>query len=172
MDDFCGFDILGAYSSAPSLDDVRAGRRVIGRDMQGDSVMYVQGLAGAIADGKFGPATETAVRSFQRAHGLGDSGIVDAGTMAELDKLAQGGTAGVEKISFVPGAAAIAPRAAAAPSAPAAMHPLTQSWWTQPAWLGGWERWKVAAAAGGGTVGLFALLAWLLSGGKVAPVKR
>jgi len=95
MDD-CGFDCLGAEdpSVAPSLDDVRKGLRVIGRGMKGDSVVYVQGLTGAIADGDFGSKTEKAVKAFQRSNGLSDTGIVAASTMAALDKLA-GGTAGI-----------------------------------------------------------------------------
>jgi len=36
------------------------------------------------ADGVFGPATSTAVRSFQQAHGLAVTGIVDAATAAAL----------------------------------------------------------------------------------------
>src|SRR5260221_407998 len=101
-DDMRGFDCLGAetYSAAPSLVDVRAGLRVIGRGMKGDSVMYVQGLAGAVADGEFGSRTEDAVRSFQRSRGLADTGIVNASTLSALDVLAQGGTAGVEKVDF------------------------------------------------------------------------
>lgn len=49
---------------------------------------------------------------------------------------------------------------------------VAPNWWKQPAWPGGWERWKVVLTAGLGTAGLFGLLVWLLSGGKVKlPVK-
>jgi hypothetical protein len=53
---------------------------------------------------------------------------------------------------------------AAAKDVHAAVKP---SWWKMPAWAGGWERWKVGAVAGGGVVGLGALLVGVLSGGTV-----
>lgn len=96
---FLGVDEIGA-TSAPSLDDVRAGRGVIKRDMRGAAVEYVQALAGVVVDGSFGSATETAVKKFQSAHDLDADGIVGQKTLAALDKLAGGGTAGVEKADF------------------------------------------------------------------------
>jgi peptidoglycan hydrolase-like protein with peptidoglycan-binding domain len=167
-----GLDCLGADSSpAPSLDDVRQGLHVIGVGMKGDSVMYVQGLVGAVADGVFGAKTETAVKAFQRAHGLNDDGIVDSTTIAALDILAGGATQGVSKISFgpssssAPAAVAKSTPAARAAQASGAMGPRQQpsaSWWMQPAWNNGPERWKAGAAGGAGALGLGALLwAWL-----------
>ena len=59
---------------------------------QGDSGAEVRDVQGRLAalgftvtvDGAFGPATTEAVRSFQRARGLADDGIVGPGTLAAL----------------------------------------------------------------------------------------
>jgi hypothetical protein len=181
-DDMRGFDCLGCDdelgASAPSLADVRAGRGVIKVGMSGDAVMYVQGLAGAIADGNFGPATENTIKAFQRAHGLTPDGVVGQSTLAALDVLAQGGTAGVSKVDFSKPAAPalvfspdVVTRSmvpGAKPSTALAVTP-GQSWWTQPAWQGGkLNRWQVGAIGAGTTVGLFGLLGWLLSNGAKA----
>ena len=56
---------------------------------------------------------------------------------------------------------------AAAKDVHAAVAP---SWWKTPAWTGGLERWKVAAIASGGIVGLGALAAVVLGGGAAAVV--
>lgn len=93
-------DFLGASEVAPSLEDVRAGRAVLKKGMKGEAVTYAQALAGAIADGDFGPATEAAVKKFQGANGLTADGIVGVQTLVALDKLAGGGTAGVENVDF------------------------------------------------------------------------
>lgn len=45
-------------------------------------------------------------------------------------------------------------------------------WWKQPAWPGGWERWKVGAVGGGAVAGLSAIVAALFAGGKTAPGGR
>ncbi len=50
----------------------------------GDGVRWVQMRVGCVPDGKFGPATERAVREFQRAAGLGDDGVVGPKTWAAL----------------------------------------------------------------------------------------
>lgn len=60
---------------------------------KGDSVKDLQRQLNALGanlevDGKFGPKTEAALRSFQSARGLADNGIADAVTM---NKLGQGG---------------------------------------------------------------------------------
>jgi peptidoglycan hydrolase-like protein with peptidoglycan-binding domain len=40
---------------------------------------------------------------------------------------------------------------------------VAPNWWKQPAWPGGYERWKVAAVGSGTVVGLGGLFAWLVS---------
>jgi len=50
----------------------------------GDVVRWVQLRVGCVPDGKFGPATERAVREFQHGAGLGEDGVVGAKTWAAL----------------------------------------------------------------------------------------
>src|SRR5436309_922014 len=57
----------------------------------GDRVVAIQYALGRLGvlhvpvDGGFGPKTQDAVRSFQAAHGLAASGVVDAATLSALD---------------------------------------------------------------------------------------
>ncbi|MEW2624969.1 peptidoglycan-binding protein [Streptomyces sp. NPDC048106] len=65
----------------------------------GERVKTVQYLLNAhgsalTVDGSFGPATDTAVRSFQSAHGLTVDGIVGAGTWQALVVSVQQGSSG------------------------------------------------------------------------------
>ena len=96
--DYLGTCLIGG--DAPSLDDVRAGRGVIKKGMSGAAVEYIQALAPSSVDGDFGPATEAAVKKFQGAHGLTADGVVGRDTLAAMDKLSGGGTAGVEKMDL------------------------------------------------------------------------
>src|SRR3954453_5698491 len=50
----------------------------------GPAVVAIQRQVGVAPDGMFGPITRAAVERFQRVHGLGVSGIVDARTWAAL----------------------------------------------------------------------------------------
>ena len=50
----------------------------------GDGVRWVQMRVGCVPDGKFGPATERAVRAFQRDAGLTDDGVVGPKTWVAL----------------------------------------------------------------------------------------
>ena len=50
----------------------------------GDVVRWVQMRVGCVPDGKYGPATERAVREFQRAAGLSDDGVVGQKTWSAL----------------------------------------------------------------------------------------
>jgi peptidoglycan hydrolase-like protein with peptidoglycan-binding domain len=57
-----------------------AGHATLRRGVQGDDVKTVQAKVGVPADGAFGPATEAAVRAFQRQQGLVPDGIVGPAT--------------------------------------------------------------------------------------------
>jgi peptidoglycan hydrolase-like protein with peptidoglycan-binding domain len=83
---------LDVYTAGPALDAVRQGGALhIGH--KGEGVKELQRQLNALGanlevDGKFGPKTEAALRSFQAARGLGDNGVLDA---ASLARLGQGG---------------------------------------------------------------------------------
>ncbi|MFT3713151.1 MAG: peptidoglycan-binding domain-containing protein [Archangium sp.] len=68
-----------------------AGSVPLARGTNGDRAVAVQyalarlGLPVGTVDGKFGPGTEKAVKSFQTSAGLPSTGIVDAATLAALD---------------------------------------------------------------------------------------
>ncbi len=72
------------YTAAPSLDDVLAGRESVKRGMEGDSVRWLQQKLGIEDDGKFGPATEKAVRAMQKRSGLEVDGVAGRQTMGRL----------------------------------------------------------------------------------------
>lgn len=88
----CAFDLLGveeilgaSWAAAPPLADVRAGKATVSINMAGEAVTYVQALVGVVADGKFGEKTSAAVKQFQKAHSLQETGVVDQATMAALE---------------------------------------------------------------------------------------
>ena len=56
----------------------------LSRGSKGDAVKVVQTIVGAEADGSFGPKTEEAVKTFQKAHGLTVDGIVGRKTWPAL----------------------------------------------------------------------------------------
>lgn len=61
------------------------GRPTLRRNAKGDLVRQIQAKLGVEQVGNFGPKTEAAVRTFQRAHGLVPDGIVGPKTWAALD---------------------------------------------------------------------------------------
>ncbi len=66
------------------------GRPTLRRGSQGDQVKVVQekiGFVGDDIDGRFGPATEAAVRRFQRDHDIVPDGIVGPKTWKNLDSV-------------------------------------------------------------------------------------
>ena len=50
---------------------------------RGETVKKLQGALGIVADGKFGPATEKAVKDFQAANGLDVDGLAGPGDSGE-----------------------------------------------------------------------------------------
>jgi peptidoglycan hydrolase-like protein with peptidoglycan-binding domain len=91
----CEFDLIGANfgdnmveafnAHQPALDDVRNGEAVLKRGTKGEAVKHVQKKLGVSSESEFGAKTEAAVRTFQRAKKLPETGIVDLATMALLD---------------------------------------------------------------------------------------
>jgi peptidoglycan hydrolase-like protein with peptidoglycan-binding domain len=83
--------------NTPHQDDLLAGARLDGSaadwfaagvvfqtGMKGDLVRQLQRGIGAGADGAFGPKTAAKLRSFQDAHGLSATGVVDQATWAAV----------------------------------------------------------------------------------------
>lgn len=62
------------------------------RGSQGEDVKYVQAMLvvmnydGVVVDGDFGPVTADAVMRWQKNHGYTQDGVVDAWTLAEMEK--------------------------------------------------------------------------------------
>jgi cell wall-associated NlpC family hydrolase len=56
----------------------------VGAGAVGRAVKTLQKAVGASADGEYGPATQKAVRKWQKAHSLSTTGVVDAATWAKL----------------------------------------------------------------------------------------
>ncbi|WP_434048368.1 MULTISPECIES: peptidoglycan-binding domain-containing protein [Sorangium] len=84
---------LGApeLASSEALRAVAAGAATLAQGAQGDGVRALQEALGAIgdpmkADGSFGPKTHAAIVALQAAEDLPQTGIVDAATIAALDR--------------------------------------------------------------------------------------
>ncbi|WP_437797167.1 peptidoglycan-binding domain-containing protein [Sorangium sp. So ce693] len=86
---------LGAPELASNevLRSVAAGAATLAQGAHGDGVRALQEALGAIAlgdpmkaDGSFGPKTQAAIVALQAAEGLPQTGIVDAATIAALDR--------------------------------------------------------------------------------------
>ncbi|MBV9931076.1 MAG: N-acetylmuramoyl-L-alanine amidase [Alphaproteobacteria bacterium] len=88
MDDFragVAAILSGAAGPKPLIPHIdEGGRRTLRRGMSGDDVKALQAKLGVDADGAFGGATEAAVRSLQREHGLVPDGIVGPKSWAVL----------------------------------------------------------------------------------------
>ncbi len=128
--DLYGDDLVGeSFSPAPTLAAVRAGLASVKRGHEGPAVLYVQGVAGSIADSKFGEKTEAAVRKFQAARGLTSNGVVNKATLDAMDKLAGGtGSATVLDLTAIPDDASLFQ----ADPPPAAAPPVAQAPTTSP----------------------------------------
>lgn len=71
---------------APSLADIRAGRGMLARGMEGASVTELQQRLGVPQTGKFDADTDRAVRGFQKKFGLMVDGVVGRRTLDLLDR--------------------------------------------------------------------------------------
>ena len=92
--------LVSFYSSSP-------GPAVLRKGDVGPAVSVAQQVIKAGADGNFGPLTETAVKTFQSAHGLPADGVVAGTTWAAFARSLTGSTAK----ALVPRALAPAPAA-------------------------------------------------------------
>jgi peptidoglycan hydrolase-like protein with peptidoglycan-binding domain len=57
---------------------------VLKHGLSGEPVKILQAKLGVTADGKFGPATETALKTYQQQHGLKVDGIAGPDTFAQM----------------------------------------------------------------------------------------
>jgi murein L,D-transpeptidase YcbB/YkuD len=57
---------------------------ILKRGLSGDPVKVLQGKIGVTADGIFGPATETALKDYQKKHGLLVDGIAGPDTFVQM----------------------------------------------------------------------------------------
>lgn len=84
-----GISLLGTdWVTAPSLDDVRAGRAELMMNMVGPAVTFIQkqlGLSGSAADGKFGDKTQALLKTYQSRWGLPTTGVVDKDTLLSFE---------------------------------------------------------------------------------------
>jgi len=84
--------ISGSYVPAPSMDQVRAGQGQLRRGQQGESVAELQTRLNASGakppldtDGKFGPKTQDALRTYQKSRDITDTGVLGKTTLGALD---------------------------------------------------------------------------------------
>jgi N-acetyl-anhydromuramyl-L-alanine amidase AmpD len=75
--------IMAGTAPPPAVVDAND-RPTLSRGARGSQVKELQGKLGVPVDGSFGPATEAAVRQFQREHRLAPDGIVGARTWAAV----------------------------------------------------------------------------------------
>jgi hypothetical protein len=74
----------GPTMAASMSTSAPLGSRTLRQGDSGADVSYVQGRLGIAADGKYGPATAAAVRSYQSSHGLTADGVVGPRTWASM----------------------------------------------------------------------------------------
>lgn len=67
----------------PAVDPV-SGKPTLTRGARGEDVRIIQAAVGVVVDGSFGPATEAAVRAYQRRNNLVPDGIVGPKTWASI----------------------------------------------------------------------------------------
>jgi hypothetical protein len=151
--------LVGAtWSAAPTLAAVRGGLAQIKNGQRGDSVTYVQGMVGDsayapkgfTADGKFGDDTEGAVKKFQAAHSLAESGVVDQATIAAMDAISGGGGVSVIDMTKPDAPADGRPKKGWSQAQPGAMGPaITPDSPAGELTIFGYPAWKVGAAIAG-----------------------
>lgn len=83
----------GIYPAGPSLEEIARGEGTLTINQGGESVRELQRMLNALGaapplevDGKLGPKTFAALRAQQRALGLADTGVLDAATLAALER--------------------------------------------------------------------------------------
>lgn len=86
------FKATDRWQQAPSMDAVRSGSATLERGMMGGSVADLQRKLNAMGvtpplavDGKLGPLTEAALKSFQKAGGVPTSGKLDNPSLSSLE---------------------------------------------------------------------------------------
>jgi peptidoglycan hydrolase-like protein with peptidoglycan-binding domain len=72
-------------SSVDSLEELECKLNTFERGASGDCVKRIQRAVKTQVDGKFGPATEAAVKRFQAYVGLPETGVVDAATWDKIE---------------------------------------------------------------------------------------
>lgn len=72
-------------SSVDSLEELECKLKTFERGASGDCVKRIQRAVKTQVDGKFGPATEAAVKRFQAYVGLPETGVVDAATWDKIE---------------------------------------------------------------------------------------
>lgn len=80
-----GPELVRIPAREASATGTTIGRLTIRRGAEGEFVKQLQSKLGLAADGKFGPGTEAALRTFQRSRNMVPDGIVGPRTWIELD---------------------------------------------------------------------------------------
>jgi hypothetical protein len=130
---------LAAFAPAAGAASLHLGDRPLRPGDSGHDVRVLQaflqarGLA-AVVDGRFGPATQAAVRAFQRSAGLPASGVVGPLTVTALRS--------APAPAPLPPAWAPAPPPDAPPAVAAVMAAATRIASTPYLWGGGHRRWE------------------------------
>jgi len=89
----------GAVVPPPTPTPPPSARPVIRQGSTGEHVVSLQRSLGLVADGQFGPITNSGVRAFQRAHAAGVDGVVGPKTWGLLDELDRRHEAGDDGIT-------------------------------------------------------------------------
>jgi peptidoglycan hydrolase-like protein with peptidoglycan-binding domain len=88
----------------------------------GESVKKLQTALGVAADGRFGPATQRALRDFQSKNGLDGDGLAGPATLAKMSGFKEMTAEVVKKSEAGQGPAAAPPTGAAPGAAPGTTH--------------------------------------------------
>jgi peptidoglycan hydrolase-like protein with peptidoglycan-binding domain len=78
---------------------------LLGPGTAGEAVMKLQQALGIAADGRFGPATQKALREFQTKNGLDSDGLAGPATLGKMDNFKEMTAEVVKKSQAAPGPA-------------------------------------------------------------------